>query len=1068
MHVLVLLVALLYGGTRKGEISSVVSTGPLKLTTDVELLNNDGKLVLRRRVAPSDGRGQLDGSGAPSRYELLELQVERRRANATLNVVGGEFEVGRSSGKVQKFQGIFGIYELPSGYFVALIKSSVAASAFPNSSGVREIKEITLLKIPEVENGKTPPPLSATQLERQKDAMDLLLSAVSRHTFYFAHIVSAGGGAGGACFFDVTRNTQSRADVERKLTPDTRNQLQWRCCDERFFWNFNLITPLIDAGLHDWVVPTTNAWAGSTSLSLGGRSFQLSLISRRSRHRQGQRYIKRGVDSSGHVANFVETEQVLECPQDGSVSSFVQVRGSIPIFWSQPETWKLRPAIVPTGPEGEVSTHAKAVRAHLLDLLRCYALNTSTLPSSDYQQQQQHHAVFLVNLVDKTGSQGRLGRIFLSALGDAETAADPAAVAAGVSESNANAKTKPLAVTRGLDWQDGTKLSTADFACTLSEPDLQDDAGTGSFAGSKLAEQFEQFGGLVAGNGRTRAKGKGLKANAKGKAMSLGARLLWFDYHTKCKKGNVLALTELYAPLRAALGGTGGYYSFRRAKATGTQSQPLIREQRRVVRTNCVDCLDRTNVVQTVLGRWVLLAQLAEAGVVSQSLLPGTGTETGTETGAAPPMALPIAAAETAFRSLWLENGDHISLLYAGTPALKRDVTRLGRRTQQGAIDDGINSAWRYYINNYKDGRSQRGLDLALGFADEEGRARPGRGFGMMRRAAAAGSGAGVAAKLSQPRAKASRKKKTGTATAAAAVSQVSEEISFSLHGQGQGEEGQQPHQDLDQLVRRVDSALAAAVGGILRAGAGAGAGAGTGTGADSGLLPVSSDSSGSEPEAKSEAVGEVEVEPAPKSETESETEPMAEAVIASASSAPAVVSLEQPLAALLEDLSSLLPSPESDSPAPMPGAKTELGKEKEKKKTASAGTVGGTTPKDRAKSKTRNAAKSASKATHKPATKVSSTVAAHASNRGKHPLKTAPKADTRAVSDDTGRGHGDGEGDGEGEGEADGQAQVVHKGPSPGLLRELLVLDKSTMVLLLTPFFFYFWGILMRRWFKG
>jgi hypothetical protein len=32
--------------------------------------------------------------------------------------------------------------------------------------------------------------------------------------------------------------------------------------------------------------------------------------------------------------------------------------------------------------------------------------------------------------------------------------------------------------------------------------------------------------------------------------------------------------------------------------------------------------------------------------------------------------------------------------------ALKRDVTRLGKRTKQGAFDDGVNSALRYFINN--------------------------------------------------------------------------------------------------------------------------------------------------------------------------------------------------------------------------------------------------------------------------------------------------------------------------------------------------------------------------------
>lgn len=53
--------------------------------------------------------------------------------------------------------------------------------------------------------------------------------------------------------------------------------------------------------------------------------------------------------------------------------------------------------------------------------------------------------------------------------------------------------------------------------------------------------------------------------------------------------------------------------------------------------------------------------------------------------------------------------------------ALKRDVTRLGRRTRRGAIDDGINSAMRYYINNYQDTDRQIGVDALLGYIDGSG-----------------------------------------------------------------------------------------------------------------------------------------------------------------------------------------------------------------------------------------------------------------------------------------------------------------------------------------------------------
>ena len=36
----------------------------------------------------------------------------------------------------------------------------------------------------------------------------------------------------------------------------------------------------------------------------------------------------------GHVANFAETEQLILI--DDEVSSFLQIRGSVPLFWDQP------------------------------------------------------------------------------------------------------------------------------------------------------------------------------------------------------------------------------------------------------------------------------------------------------------------------------------------------------------------------------------------------------------------------------------------------------------------------------------------------------------------------------------------------------------------------------------------------------------------------------------------------------------------------------------------------------------------------------------------------------------
>jgi hypothetical protein len=79
------------------------------------------------------------------------------------------------------------------------------------------------------------------------------------------------------------------------------------------------------------------------------------LITRRSRHRPGTRYFSRGIDAQGHVSNFVETEQLVLYDGPSSVDSkdvygktelsYVQTRGSIPVYWTQVINLKYTPRL---------------------------------------------------------------------------------------------------------------------------------------------------------------------------------------------------------------------------------------------------------------------------------------------------------------------------------------------------------------------------------------------------------------------------------------------------------------------------------------------------------------------------------------------------------------------------------------------------------------------------------------------------------------------------------------------------------------------------------------------------
>lgn len=57
--------------------------------------------------------------------------------------------------------------------------------------------------------------------------------------------------------------------------------------------------------------------------SLNGKPFLWTIVSRRCCFRAGTRLFARGIDVQGNVANFVETEQIVEF--GGDKSSFVQV-----------------------------------------------------------------------------------------------------------------------------------------------------------------------------------------------------------------------------------------------------------------------------------------------------------------------------------------------------------------------------------------------------------------------------------------------------------------------------------------------------------------------------------------------------------------------------------------------------------------------------------------------------------------------------------------------------------------------------------------------------------------------
>lgn len=162
----------------------------------------------------------------------------------------------------------------------------------------------------------------------------------------------------------------------------------------------------------------------------------------------------------------------------------------------------------------------------------------------------------------------------------------------------------------------------------------------------------------------------------------------WFDFHTVCrgmKFENVKLLVDSLNTLLDRFG-----YTIERGGK-------LLAKQVGVVRTNCMDCLDRTNVAQSAYASRVLEKQLQHEGV-----------------------EIDLAKDPTTqwFNTLWADNGDAISKQYSSTAALKGDYTRTRKRNYRGAIYDLGLTLSRYYNNIVSDFFSQAAIDYVLGNVD--------------------------------------------------------------------------------------------------------------------------------------------------------------------------------------------------------------------------------------------------------------------------------------------------------------------------------------------------------------
>ncbi|NXX24474.1 SYNJ1 protein, partial [Nicator chloris] len=351
----------------------------------------------------------------------------------------------------------------------------------------------------------------------------------------------------------------SATGVSLDLSLSAHRSMQEHTTDNRFFWNQSLHLHLKHYGVNcdDWLLRLMCGGVEIRTIYAAHKQAKACLISRLSCERAGTRFNVRGTNDDGHVANFVETEQVIYL--DDSVSSFIQIRGSVPLFWEQP---------------------GLQVGSHRVRMSRGFEANAPAFDRHFQTLKNLYGKQIIVNLLGAKEGEHMLSKAFQSHLKASEHSAD--------------------------------------------------------------------------------------------------IKMVNFDYHQMVKGGKAEKLHSVLKPQVQKFLECGFFYF---------DGKEVKRSQSGTVRTNCLDCLDRTNSVQAFFGLEMLTKQLEVLGLAEKPQL--------------------VTRFQEVFRSMWSVNGDSVSKIYAGTGALEG-------KAKAGKLKDGARSVTRTIQNNFFDSSKQEAIDVLL------------------------------------------------------------------------------------------------------------------------------------------------------------------------------------------------------------------------------------------------------------------------------------------------------------------------------------------------------------------
>ncbi|XP_074269203.1 phosphatidylinositol-3-phosphatase SAC1 [Silene latifolia] len=546
---------------------------------------------------------------------LLQRIAEGNRATGGLNFVA-------------KVYGIAGCIKFLESYYLILVTKRRQIGCICGHA-IYAIDESQLITIPHA-SVQTDVAYSKTELRYKK----LLSSVDLTKDFFYSYTYPV--------MQSLQKNVQSKDAIGIPY-------------DSRFVWNSYLTEAVrMRCKNNIWTVALVHGHFKQMRMSIFGRDFSVTLISRRSRHFAGTRYLKRGVNDKGRVANDVETEQIVLDEDAGSckgkMSSVVQMRGSIPLFWSQEASrFSPKPDIILQ----RYDPTYEATKLHFEDLAERYGNPIIVLN--------------LIKTVEKRPREMMLRREFASA----------------VTYLNEILSAEKHLKFIHWDFHKFAKTKTANVLGVLGVVASAALDMTGFYYSGRPFVVKKRAAQLSRTTTLRDASISDLRANSEGLSRSASTNEMFNPVSNKEKESDLSQQSRK----RSYMG-------------------PETRFQCGVLRTNCIDCLDRTNVAQYAYGLEALSRQLQAMEMSGEYKVD------------------PDSSIAAALMDMYQSMGDALAQQYGGSAAHNTVFTdKQGKWKATTQSREFLKSIKRYYSNAYTDGEKQDAINLFLGyFKPQEGK----------------------------------------------------------------------------------------------------------------------------------------------------------------------------------------------------------------------------------------------------------------------------------------------------------------------------------------------------------